>query len=178
MEVVATASTGAEAIALFRKHRPDITLMDLELPDISGFTAIQAIKEEEPSARIVVLTMYRGDEDIHRALNAGAVTYLTKDSIVDELVTIVRQVHAGGHPIPDNVRRILANRKRQASLTVREIEVLALLAQGLRNKEIAAGLGLSEETAKVHVKNILSKLNVNDRTAAVTVALRRGLIHI
>jgi two-component system, NarL family, response regulator len=176
--VVATASTAEEAVLEFRKHRPDITLMDLRLGGSSGIDAIREIKKEYPTARIVVLTMYQGDEDIHRALSAGAATYLLKDALSDELIRVVREVHAGGHPMAQDVRARLDERAAHPTLTPREIQVLQLVSQGKRNKEIAAILGLSEDTVPVHVKNIFAKLRVNERTAAVNVALRRGIIHI
>jgi DNA-binding NarL/FixJ family response regulator len=178
MTVVATASTAQEAIVEYKKHRPDVTLMDLRLGDGSGIDAIRAIRQESPTARIVVLTMYQGDEDIHRALSAGAATYLLKDSLSDDLIRVVREVHTGGRPMAEDVRARLDQRAAQPTLTPREIQVLQLVSQGKRNKEIAAILGLSEDTVPVHVKNIFAKLRVNERTAAVNVALRRGIIHI
>ncbi len=176
--VVATAATADEAVAEFKKHLPDITLMDLRLGGRSGIDAIREIRQEYPAARIVVLTMYQGDEDIHRALSAGAATYLLKDALSDDLIRVVREVHAGGHPMAPDVRARLDQRAAHPTLTPREIQVLQLVSQGKRNKEIAAILGLSEDTVPVHVKNIFAKLRVNERTAAVNVALRRGIIHI
>jgi two-component system NarL family response regulator len=177
MRVVATATTGEEGVDLFRQFRPDVTLMDLRLPGMSGLDAIREIHREQPAARIVTLTMYEGDEDVYRALEAGAVTYLLKDTVCDDLVRTIRDVHAGQPPIPAVQRAALANRARDGSLTFREVSVIELMATGLRNKEIAAVLEITEETVKVHVRNILEKLNVSDRTAAVTVALKRGIIH-
>jgi two-component system, NarL family, response regulator len=176
--VVATAATVQEAIAEFERHRPDITLMDLRLGDSNGIDAIREIRRQHPAARIVVLTMYQGDEDIHRALSAGAATYLLKDALSDDLIRVVREVHAGGKPMGLDVKARLDKRAAQPSLTPREVQVLQLVSQGKRNKEIAAILGLSEDTVPVHVKNIFAKLKVNERTAAVNVALRRGIIHI
>lgn len=180
MNVVASASTVQEAVAQFRRHEPDITLMDLRLRGSSGIQAIQTIRGDYPDARIVVLTMYQGDEDIHQALAAGAATYLLKDAVADDLIRVVRDVHAGGHPIDPDVRARLDERATYPAptLTPREIQVLKLVSVGKRNKEIAGVLGLSEETVPVHLKNIFAKLKVNDRTAAVTVALRRGIVHI
>jgi two-component system, NarL family, response regulator len=179
MTVVGSAATGEEAVALFVRHRPDVTLMDLQLGAMSGVDAIRAIRREDAGARIVVLTMYHGDEDIHRALEAGATTYLLKDTLSDDLIGVVREVHAGGTPsIGPDVQARLAERAAGPTLTPREIQVVELISRGMRNKEIAAALGISEETAQVHVKNILAKLKVQDRTAAVNVALRRGMIHI
>ena len=137
-----------------------------------------AIKAEAPDARIVVLTMYSGDEDIYRALQAGAVTYLLKDTLSDDLIRVVREVHSGKQSISPDVEARLAERAARPHLTPREVQVVELIAQGMRNKEIAAALGISEETAQVHVKNILAKLKVKDRTAVVSVALRRGIIHM
>ena len=176
--VVATASTAEEAVIEFKRHRPDITLMDLRLGGKSGIDAIREIRKEYPTARIVVLTMYQGDEDIHRALSAGAATYLLKDALSDDLIRVVREVHAGGRPMAPDVRARLDERASHPTLTPREIQVLQLVSQGKRNKEIAAILGLSEDTVPVHVKNIFAKLRVNERTAAVNIALRRGIIHI
>ena len=178
MKVVGFAATGEEAVQQWRRHRPDITLMDLRLGSMSGLDAIRAIRREEPAARLIVLTMYGGDEDIHQALAAGAATYLLKDTLSDDLIRTVREVHDGGQPIGDDVRARLSERAGQPSLTPREIEVLKLVAQGHRNKEIATLLRLSEETVPVHLKNIFAKLKVNERTAAVNVALRRGIVHI
>jgi DNA-binding NarL/FixJ family response regulator len=178
IEVVALAATGEQAVELFREHRPDVTLMDLQLPTMSGLDAIRAIRREDPAARIIVLTMYHGEEDIYRALEAGAATYLLKDSISDDLITMVREVHAGNRPIPPNIVAVLAARAAQPSLSAREVEVVRLIAQGLRNKEIATALHITEETAKVHVRRVFAKLNVNDRTAAVRIAMRRGIIHL
>jgi DNA-binding NarL/FixJ family response regulator len=178
MTVVASASTVQEAVTQFRRHRPDITLMDLRLRGSSGIHAIEAIKREFPHARIVVLTMYQGGEDIHQAMAAGASTYLLKDAVADDLIRVVRDVHAGGRPIDPDVRARLDERAAYPAVTPREIEVLKLVSLGKRNKEIAAVLGLSEETVPVHLKNIFAKLKVNDRTAAVNVALRRGILHI
>ena len=178
MEVVASATSGEQAVALYHEHRPDIVLMDLRLPTMSGLEAIEEICRIDPEARIVVLTMYSGDEDINQALEAGAVTYLLKDMLSEDLVRVVREVHAGARPLLSDVAARLEARKMLPSLTPREVEVVRLIAQGMRNKEIGVALGISEETAKVHVKNILAKLNVNDRTAVIPVALRRGIIHL
>jgi two-component system NarL family response regulator len=178
MEVVATATSGEQAVALYHEHRPDVVLMDLRLPTMTGLEAIEQICTEDPEARIVVLTMYSGDEDITQALEAGAVTYLLKDMLSEDLVRVIREVHAGERPISSDVAARLEARKMLPSLTPREVEVVRLIAQGMRNKEIGVALGISEETAKVHVKNILAKLNVNDRTAVIPVALRRGIIHL
>ena len=178
IDVVGTAATGEEAILEFRRHRPDITLMDLRLGAMSGLDAIRAIRLEHEGARIIVLTMYEGDEDIHNAMAAGAAAYLLKDTLSDELVRVVREVYAGGRPVGAEVKARLDERASQPTLTPREIQVLELLSQGNRNKSIASRLGISEETVQVHIKNIFAKLKVNERTAAVNVALRRGIVHI
>jgi len=179
MEIVGLASTGDEAVRLFRDKRPDVTIMDLHLtPAMSGIEAIQLIRHEFPDARVIVFSAHKGDEEIFRALQAGAITYLLKESLGDDLVPIIRQVYAGGGPIPADVARKLADRLSQPSLTAREIQILQLVAEGMRNKELAGSLAISEQTAQGHIKNILAKLKVNDRTAAVTVALRRGIIRI
>jgi two-component system NarL family response regulator len=171
-------TSGEQAVEMFRRLQPDVTLMDLRLPAMSGHEAIRTICEESPEARIVVLTMYHGDEDVNQALDAGAATYLLKDTLSEDLVRVIRDVHGGERPIPSNVAALLDARKTQPSLTPREVEVVSLIAEGMRNKEIAVALGISEETAKVHVKNILAKLNVSDRAAVIPVALRRGIIHL
>lgn len=176
--MVATAGTGEEAVECFQRYRPDVTLMDLQLPTMSGLDTIRAIRREDPQARIIVLTMYEGDEDIYRAIEAGAATYLLKDTLADDLIRIVRDVHAGARPMPADVAERLAERDEQGTLTRREVQVVELLATGMRNKEIAGVLNISDETVQAHVKNILAKLRVPDRTAAVTTALRRGIIHI
>ncbi|HVZ22239.1 MAG TPA: response regulator transcription factor [Vicinamibacterales bacterium] len=177
-EVVARAASGEEAVAMFARHRPDITLMDLRLKAMSGLDAICEIRKHDPNARIIVLTMYVGDEDIHQALAAGATTYLLKEALPDELVRTVRDVYAGEHPLQDDVRAKLDERAGQPALTPREVEVLELISRGMRNKVIATELGITETTVAVHIKNIFAKLKVNERTAAVHVAIRRGIVHI
>jgi DNA-binding NarL/FixJ family response regulator len=178
MRVVASAASGEEAIDLFIEHQPDITLMDLQLGVMDGITAIKIIRRRSPDARIVVLTMRRGDEDIHRALEAGASAYLMKDTISGDLIRVLREVQAGEHPMPADVEARLAERATRATLTDREVQVVELVAQGMRNKEIGVSLGISETTVQVHVKNILAKLRVQDRSGAITAAIRRGIIHI
>ena len=178
MRVVASAASGEEAVDLFIEHQPDITLMDLQLGVMDGITAIKIIRRGAPDARIVVLTMRRGDEDIHRALEAGASTYLMKDTISDDLIRVLREVQAGEHPMPADVEARLAERAMSATLTDREVQVVELVAQGMRNKEIGVSLGITETTVQVHVKNILAKLTVQDRSGAITAAIRRGIIHI
>jgi DNA-binding NarL/FixJ family response regulator len=178
MEVVGSAATGEDAVLLFKRERPDVTLMDLQLPTMSGLEAIQAIRREDAEARIIVLTMYQGDEDIHRALSAGATTYLLKDTLSDDLIRFVREVHSGRSPIRADVKARLDERAGQPTLTPREVQVMELVYEGRRNKEIATLLKISEETVQVHLKNIFAKLKVGERTAAVNVALRRGIVHI
>jgi DNA-binding NarL/FixJ family response regulator len=178
MRVVGTASTGEEAIELFRTRRPDIVLMDLELPGMSGIEVIEAIRREDASAKVIVLTVYSGDEDIYRAIHAGAASYLLKDTLSNDLVEVVRQVSRGERPISPAVASRLAFRLDHGGLSAREIEVLKLIADGKRNKEIADVLGITQETVQTHIKRLFAKLNVNDRTAAVTVALSRGIVHL
>ena len=178
MEVVGAAATGEEAVHLFARLRPHVTLMDLQLPTMSGLDAIRTIRREHSDARIIVLTVYQGDEDIHRALSAGATTYLLKDTLSTDQVRFVREVHAGRRPISANVKATLDERAAQPTLTPREVQVMELVSEGRRNKEIAALLHISEETVQVHLKNIFAKLKVNERTTAVNVALRRGIVHI
>jgi two-component system NarL family response regulator len=179
MVVVASADSVDSAIAQYRCHNPDVTLMDLQLRERNGVEAIHAIRQESPDARIVVLTVHQGDEDIFRALDAGAVAYLLKEEVPDDLIRIVRQVYSGEvPPMRSDLKERLEKRGTAPVLTSREIQVLQLVSQGLRNKEIAAVLGISDETARVHVKNVLAKLKVNDRSAAVNVGVRRGIIHL
>jgi two-component system, NarL family, response regulator len=178
LEIAAVAATGEEAVAAFERHHPDVVLMDLQLPGISGVEAIRTIRRSAPDARIIVLTMYDGDEDIHRALEAGASTYLLKGSPSDELTRVIRTVHAGGRPLHPDVQARIESRAARPTLTEREIKVLELVSCGQRNKEIAAQLSISEETVQVHLKHIFAKLEVHDRTGAVYVAVRRGIIHI
>ena len=178
MVIVAQASTGHEAIRLFREHRPDVTLMDLRMPDISGIDALSAILGEFPDARIVMLTTFEGDVEIQRSLAAGARGYVLKNMPPKELVEVVRQVHAGKKRIPQEIAAQLAEHIADEPLTGREVDVLQHVASGNRNREIAERLMISEETVKVHVKHIMEKLGANDRTAAVTIAVRRGIIQL
>jgi DNA-binding NarL/FixJ family response regulator len=178
MAVVASAGSGEEALELYREHRPNVILMDLQLPGMTGLQTIGAIREQDADARIIVLTMYDGDQDIYRSLQAGAVTYVLKGVPSSELVRVVREVQAGRRPMSAAVSTRLAEHVTDPRLTPREMDVLRVMARGSRNKEIASELGISDETVQGHVKSILAKLNVNDRTAAVTVGLRRGIIHL
>src|SRR5271154_4826494 len=178
LEVVAEAPDGNEAIRQFRQHKPDITLMDLRLPDLGAVDAITAIRGEFPSARIIVLTTFDGDEDIYRALQAGARGYLLKGMNADELIDAIQTVHRGRSRIPSAVAERLAERLAGNALTERETEVLRTIVAGKSNKEIAATLFISEATVKTHVNNLLSKLGVADRTQAATMALHRGIVHL
>jgi DNA-binding NarL/FixJ family response regulator len=178
MELVAEAGHGHEAIAQFRSHRPDVTLMDLQMPEMSGIDAIIAIRSEFPEARIIVLTTYAGDVLARRALKAGVQAYVLKSHVRKELLDTIRSVHAGKKRIHPEVATQLADHAADDALTAREIEVLSLIAAGNSNKLIADQLSVTEETVKGHVKNILSKLSANDRTHAVTLGLKRGIIEL
>jgi two-component system NarL family response regulator len=178
LTVVATAETGEEAVALHRKHRPDVTVMDLGLPAMSGLDAVRAIRAEAPDARIIVLTIRDDNEAIYRALDAGAAAYLLKDTLSQDLIRVIREVHAGQQPRSAAIEARLVERASGPQLTPRETQVVDLMAQAMRNKEIAAALGVSEQTVQVHVKNILAKLDVRHRTAALNVAVRRGIVHL
>lgn len=176
MVVVAEAANGSEAIELFRVHRPDIVLMDLRMPGLGGVEVTRAIREEFSDARIIVLTTYDGDENIHRAFQAGARAYLLKDIPRNEFLEDVRTVHNGQYCIPPAVAVRLAQRMPHPELSARELEVLKLIVQGMSNKEIGSALSVTESTIKNHVNSILSKMNVRDRTQAATTALRRGIV--
>lgn len=178
MQVVAEASNGVQAVELAFKYKPDILLMDLRMPQMGGVEAIRAIRAEWPEARVIVLTTYDGDEDIYRALQAGAKGYLLKDTPREELLEAIHAVHAGRKHIPSEVAAKLAERLTSEALTEREQEVLQLIVAGQSNKEIGASLNITEGTVKVHVNSLLNKLGVSDRTQAVTEALRRGLVHL
>jgi DNA-binding NarL/FixJ family response regulator len=178
MTMVAQAETGRDAIVQFRAHLPDVTLMDLRLPDISGIDALIGIRNEFPDARIVMLTTFEGDVEIQRALAAGARGYLLKNMPPKELIEGIRQVHAGRKKIPNEVAAQLAEHISDERLTEREIDVLRHVAGGNRNRDIAERLAISEETVKVHVKHIMEKLGASDRTAAVSIAVRRGIIQL
>ena len=178
MKVVVQATDGAQAIEAYAKHRPDVALMDLRMPIKSGTQVIEAIRREFPDAPILVLTAYNGDEDIHKALAAGARGYLLKSSTGDDLIPAIRAVAVGGNWIPRDVASRLAVRRDYETLTAREIEVLREIAKGRANKEIAGRLAISENTVKDHLKNILSKLHVAARTEAVTAAVQRGIIEL
>jgi DNA-binding NarL/FixJ family response regulator len=176
--IAAEAADGLQAIEMFRAHQPDITLMDLRLPRMNGVEAIQKIRAESPQARIIVLTTFDGDEDIYRALQAGARGYLLKGMTGEELMEAIRSVHAGKSRIPAPVAERLAERMGAPTLTARETEVLRLIVGGNSNKEIASALFISEATVKTHINSLLSKLGVTDRTQAATTALQRGIVHL
>jgi DNA-binding NarL/FixJ family response regulator len=178
LRLVASAGTGEEAVELFRALRPDVTLMDLSMPGMGGTRAIECIVADYPEARIVTLTTFQGDVDIQRALEAGARGYLIKDALGAEVADAIRTVHSRGWVLPNAVAQRLAEFVPRVELTPRELEVLELMAKGLRNLEIATALSRTEATVKVHVQNIFSKLGVADRTEAVVVALERGFIHL
>ena len=172
------AATGAEAIQLFKEHLPDVTLLDLRLPDMSGIDVLIAIRSQFPDARIIMLTTFEGDVEIQRALQAGARGYLLKNMPPSELLDVIRQVHAGKKRIPPEIASQLLEHMSDEVLTEREIEVLKQVAEGNRNREIAERLFISEETVKVHIKHIMEKLGASDRTQAVSIGLRRGIIQI
>jgi DNA-binding NarL/FixJ family response regulator len=178
MELAATASSGETALKAFREHMPDVALVDLRLPDMSGFELIRAFRKIDNRAKTIVLSSYDGDTDIQRALDAGAQGYVAKGLVRDELLTAIRTVSAGGKHIPASIAQRLVGHMQSDVISEREIQVLSLVAAGKRNKEIAADLSIAEDTVKMHVRNIFSKLDVTDRTEAVTVALRRGIIHL
>ena len=178
MTVVAEAADGAHAIELYEVHRPDVVLMDLRMPKVDGVAAIRAIVSSHPDARVVALTSYEGDADIYRALDAGACTYLIKDMLGEEMIGAIRQAAEGKRVIPLAVASKLAEFTPRIDLTTREVEVLRLAARGLRNRDIARVIGRTEETVKVHLKHLMAKLGVGDRTEAVTIGLQRGIIHL
>ena len=178
MSVIAEGTNGQQAIDLYREHKPDVMLIDLRMPVLSGVEAIAAIRREFPGARMIVLTTYDGDEDIYRSLQAGAQGYLLKDVFFEDLEEAIRKVHAGSRRIPSDVAERLAGRMSGSALTGRELEVLQQIVAGKSNKEIGAHLHISEATVKSHINNILSKLGVSDRTQAATTALQRGIVHL
>jgi DNA-binding NarL/FixJ family response regulator len=178
MTMVAEAANGREGIQRFREHKPDVTLMDLRLPDLSGIDVLNNIRCEYPSARIIMLTTFEGDIDIQRALAGGARAYMLKSMPPSELVTVIRQVHAGMKRIPPQIAAQLAEHLGDEALTEREIEVLRHIAGGKKNRDIADSLYISEETVKAHIKHIMAKLGANDRTQAVSIGVRRGYIEI
>ncbi|MBL9124964.1 MAG: response regulator transcription factor [Planctomycetaceae bacterium] len=178
LELIAEAANGAEAVELFRRLRPDVTLMDLRMPELDGIEATRKIRSEFPDAKIIALTSYDGDQDIYRALEAGVRGYLLKEMVHTEVLQAIRAVHSGKKLMPPIVAERLGDPFPQVALTPREVEVLTLVAQGLANKEIGARLGTAAGTVKMHVQNILAKLGAADRTRAVTIGLQRGIIRL
>jgi DNA-binding NarL/FixJ family response regulator len=178
IQLVGEAGDGREAVEMFRRLLPDVTLMDLRMPDLDGIAAVKLIRGEYPEAKIIALTSFDGDQDIYRALEAGVRGYLLKETVHSDILDAIRHVHSGRRLMPQEVAERLAEYFPQVALTPREVEVLTLVAQGLSNKEIARKLGAASGTVKMHVQNILSKLKATDRTQAVTIALQRGIIHL
>jgi DNA-binding NarL/FixJ family response regulator len=178
MTLISQASSGADAIQQYREHRPDVTLMDLRLPDLSGIDAMIAIRTEFPEARIVMLTTFEGDVEIQRSLQAGARGYLLKNMAPSEILDVIRKVHSGKTRVPPQVASQLAEHMSDEALTSREVEVLRKVADGNRNKDIADLLFISEETVKVHIKHIMDKLGAKDRTQAIAIGVRRGIIEL
>ena len=178
LRIIAEAGDGCKALDIYRQSRPDVVLMDLRLPGMGGVEAIIAIRKEFPDARVIVLTTFDMDEDIFRAIQSGAKSYLLKDTPVDELAAMIRAVHAGKETLPNKVAERLAARRQRADLSPRELEVLRLLTKGRSNKEMAASLFVSEDTVKAHLKTLFSKLKVKDRTEAAISAIRQGIVHL
>jgi len=178
LQVIAQTGLGCQALEMYRQHNPDVVLMDLRLPDLGGVEAIIAIRREFPGARVIVLTTFDRDEDIFRAIQSGAKSYLLKDTPEAELVETIRAVHAGREILPGNVAKRLAARRQRPELSQRELDVLQQLAKGRTNKEIATHLFISEDTVKSHIKGLFSKLDVKDRTDAVITAFRHGIVHL
>lgn len=178
MHVIADAASAHDGIEQFRKHQPDVTLMDLRLPDMNGVDTLIAIRNEFPAARIIMLTTFEGDVEIQRALEAGARAYILKSMPPKELVEVIRQVHAGRKRVPPQLAAQLAEHMSDEALTAREVEVLRQIAEGNRNRDIGEKLFITEETVKVHIKHIMEKLGASDRTQAVAIAIRRGIIHL
>jgi two-component system, NarL family, response regulator len=178
LELVGQASNGREAVEMYAMLRPDVVLMDLRMPELDGVAATRAIRHSDPDARVLALTMYDGDVDIHRALTAGAVGYLLKDSSAEELIAALRTAAAGHRTLPAAVARALAEHTPRADLTARELEVLRLVAKGLENTEVASVIGCAAGTVKIHLQHIFGKLGTSDRTEAVTIAFQRGYLHL
>lgn len=178
LKVIADAEDGAHALELFRQHNPDVALVDVRMPGMSGVETTAAIRKEFPDARLIMLSTYDGDEDIYRALQAGARGYLLKSISGEELIKAIKTVHAGEQYLPQRVAERLSERNPGSDLTARELEVLQLMSKGLSKKEIGEIIGISENTVKNHVKSILHKLDVNDRTEAITASIERGILHL
>jgi DNA-binding NarL/FixJ family response regulator len=178
MQLVGRASTGRQALDEFRRTQPDVTLMDLRLPDMSGISVAAAIRSEFPNAKVIILTTFEGDVEIQRALAAGARAYLLKSAPLEDLVEAIRKVHSGRKHLPAQVAETLAEHFSGDALSEREVEVLTRMAEGDRNRDIGARLSISEETVKVHIRHIMDKLGAKDRTQAVSIGIRRGVIHL
>ncbi len=178
LKVVGDTGDGLEAVALYRRLKPDVVLMDLRLPGMGGVEATMAIRKEFPNARIIILTTFDADEDIYRAIQSGAKSYLLKDGPDDELPAMIRAVHAGSEKLPARIAALLASRQQRADLTPREMDVLALLIKGRSNKEIGGTLKVTEDTVKSHFRTLFTKLNVRDRTEAAISAIRHGIVHL
>ncbi len=178
MELVGEAGNGREAVELFKQSRPDVTLMDLRMPEMDGVQATRAIRSEFPEAKIIALTSYDGDQDIYRALEAGVRGYMLKEMVHTDVIRAIRTVHSGKRLMPHEVAQRLSEYFPQVALTPREVEVLGLVARGMANKEIAEKLGTASGTIKMHIQNILEKLGAADRTHAVTIAIQRGILHL
>lgn len=178
MQVVAEANDGQQALELFRKHKPDLVVMDYQLPQLNGAQATAAICRECPDARVIVLSVYKAEEDVHRAVQAGASAYLPKSSEPEELIEAIRTVHGGGRYFPAAIANVLAGRASRDPLSDREIEVLTMIVRGRSNKEVAGDLGISENTVKFHTTRIFEKLGVLDRVQAATAAIERGIVHL
>lgn len=178
MQLVAEAGSGREAVERYRECHPDVTLMDLRMPEMDGVQATQAIRKEFPEARIIALTSYDGDQDIYRALEAGVRGYMLKEMVHTDVLRAIRTVHAGKRLMPQEVAERLSEYFPQVALTPREVEVLGHVARGMANKEIAEQLGTASGTIKMHIQNILEKLGASDRTHAVTIAIQRGILHL
>lgn len=178
MTVVAEATNGEQALELYRKHRPDVTLLDIRMPKLSGLDAAMAIRASDPAARLIALTSYEGEEDIRRALAVGIRAYLTKDVLREELIRTIHAVHAGEVYLPPKIAAVVASQSNRPQLSTRERDVLELIARGLGNKEIASQLEIAEDTVKNHIKSIYSKLGVQDRVQATTLAIQRGLVRL
>jgi two-component system, NarL family, response regulator len=178
LAVIALAADGSEAVRLFHLHRPDVTLMDLQMPVMDGVTATEKLLRASPEANIIILTCFDGDEDVYRSIRAGARAYLLKDNTIEDLVEAIHAVHAGGRRISPEIAEKLADRACHSELTERELDVLREITKGKTNEEIAARLNIAPGTVKTHINHLLSKLRVSDRTQAVIVALRRGLVHL
>jgi DNA-binding NarL/FixJ family response regulator len=178
MQIVADTGSGSDAVELHRLHRPDVTIMDLRLPGLSGFDAISRIRKDCPAARILVLSNYDRSEDIHRALQAGAMGYLTKDAGKEEIIQAILAIHQGRRYLPPSLSHLLVERIPGPDLTDRELEVLRVMAEGRSNRGVAESLGISENTVRIHVAHILQKLGAEDRTRAVVIAIQRGIVHV